>query len=64
MKVPIFFIRRLASRKVYQKGIRGGLSFKKIDDDVTAQKPSPSRVTKPVRNICFCQVRMSRLYLC
>jgi hypothetical protein len=38
-KVPIFFIRRLGSRRVYQKRRKKwGLSFKKIGDDVIAQK--------------------------
>jgi hypothetical protein len=42
-KVPIFFIHRLGSRKVYQKEMKkGGLPFKKIGDDVIAQKPMTS----------------------
>jgi hypothetical protein len=46
-KVPIFFIHRLGSRKVYQKdmkkvGKKWGLPFKKIVDDVIAQKPMTS----------------------
>jgi hypothetical protein len=39
-KVPIFFIRRLGSRRIYQKEKKkvGGVSFKKIGNDVIAPK--------------------------
>jgi hypothetical protein len=38
-KVPIFFIRRLGSRRVYQKEKKkGGVVIKKIGDDIIVQK--------------------------
>jgi hypothetical protein len=61
--VPIFFIRRLASRKVYQKEQKEvkkwRLSFKKIGDDVIAQKAVTSFKQVARHRMAFFKIKSS-----
>jgi hypothetical protein len=62
-KVPIFFIRRLGSRRVYQKEKKKrkkwGLSFLKIGDDVIAQKPMTSFKQVVHHRMAFFKIKLT-----
>jgi hypothetical protein len=58
-KIPIFFIHRLGSKKVYQKEKKKwGLSFKKIGDDIIAQNAMTSFKQIARHRMAFFEVKL------